>query len=102
MRRRRPILRRRRNLTLLLLSLLLTTIVVSGYGPCSPSQQPKTVADTLVTLGNIKRQLKADGEITPQQDYDISVKLLQANRAYRSFISDELARLSLADSQKQP
>lgn len=80
---------RRRQLALI----LLITLVASGYGPCSSNQQPKTVADILITAGNIKRDLRARGEITPQQDYDISAKLLEANIAYKKFITDEVARL---------
>lgn len=83
----------RRQLARQLALLLLIVMVATGYGPCSSNQQPKTVADILITLGNIKRDLRARDEITPQQDYDISAKLLEANRAYRSFITDEIARL---------
>jgi hypothetical protein len=73
--------------------LVLISLVAAGYGPCSSNQQPKTVADILITAGNIKRDLRARGEITPQQDYDISKKLLEANIAYKKFITDEVARL---------
>lgn len=73
--------------------LLLLTLVATGYGPCSGKQQPKTVADILTAAGNTKRELRARGEITPQQDYDISAKLLEANRAYKAFVEDELARI---------
>jgi hypothetical protein len=48
----------------------------------------------LTTMGNVKRDLRARNELTAQQDYDISAKLLEANRAYRSFVNDELARLA--------
>jgi hypothetical protein len=74
--------------------LLLLATVGFGYGPCSGKQQPKTVADMLTTMGNVKRDLRARNELTAQQDYDISAKLLEANRAYRSFVNDELARLA--------
>lgn len=80
----------RRRTVIALVVLLLTT---TAYGPCDKNQQPKTVADILVTAGNIKRDLRARNEITPQQDYDISAKLLEANRAYRRFVTDEIARL---------
>lgn len=73
--------------------LLLIAIIATGYGPCDSKNQPKTVADILVTAGNIKRDLRARNEITPQQDYDISAKLLEANIAYKKFITDEVARL---------
>jgi hypothetical protein len=76
-----------------LATLILIALIASGYGPCSSNQQPKTVADILVTAGNIKRDLRARNEITPQQDYDISAKLLAANRAYKQFVTDELGRL---------
>ena len=72
---------------------LVVFVSATAAGPCSSNQQPKTVADILVTAGNVKRDLRARNELTPQQDYDISAKLLAANRAYRSFVADELARL---------
>ena len=78
--------------------LLLLATVGFGYGPCSGKQQPKTVADMLTTMGNVKRDLRSRNEITAQQDYDISAKLLEANRAYRSFVNDELARLANSNS----
>jgi hypothetical protein len=81
---------RRRQLALIL---ILATISF-GYGPCSGKQQPLTVADVLTRLGNVKRDLRARNEITAQQDYDISAKLLEANLAYKRFIDDELARLA--------
>lgn len=84
------ILRQRRQLAILI---LVACIASFGYGPCSSNQQPKTVADILITAGNIKRELRARDEITPQQDYDISAKLLEANIAYKKFITDEIARL---------
>lgn len=80
---------RRRQLTIL----ALIVFVAIGAGPCSSSQQPKTVADILVGAGNVKRDLRARNELTPQQDYDISAKLLAANVAYKKFITDEVARL---------
>ena len=81
----------RRNLARLLVVAL---IAANGYGfACNRNQQPKTVADILVTAGNIKRDLCARNELTPQQDYDISAKLLAANVAYKQFVKDELARL---------
>lgn len=80
----------RRRTAIALIVVLLTT---TAYGPCSSNQQPKTVADILITAGNVKRDLRARGEITPQQDYDISAKLLEANIAYKKFITDEVARL---------
>lgn len=80
----------RRRTTIGLVVILLTA---TAYGPCGRNQQPKTVADILVTAGNVKRDLRARGELTPQQDYDISAKLLEANVAYKKFITDEVARL---------
>jgi hypothetical protein len=82
-------LQRRRQLALI----LLLSLVSLAYGPCSGKQQPKTVADILTSAGNVKRDLRARNEITAQQDYDISAKLLEANRAYRAFVTDELARI---------
>lgn len=81
---------RRRTAIALALVLLTTT----AYGPCSSKQQPLTVADMLTRLGNVKRDLRARNEITAQNDYDISAKLLEANLAYKRFIDDELARLA--------
>lgn len=80
----------RRRTTIALIILLLTT---TAYGPCSGKQQPLTVADVLTRLGNVKRDLRARNEITAQNDYDISARLLEANLAYKRFINDELARL---------
>lgn len=80
----------RRRTTIGLVVILLTA---TAYGPCGRNQQPKTVADILVAAGNVKRDLRARGELTPQQDYDISAKLLEANVAYKKFITDEVARL---------
>lgn len=80
----------RRRTTIGLVVILLTA---TAYGPCGRNQQPKTVADILITAGNVKRDLRARGELTPQQDYDISAKLLEANVAYKKFITDEVARL---------
>jgi hypothetical protein len=74
--------------------LFAVALIASGYGPCSREQQPKTVADALTTLGNIKREAKKAGEITAQQDLDISRKLHEANRAYRKFVADEQARIA--------
>jgi hypothetical protein len=78
--------------------LLVIATVGFGYGPCSGKQQPKTVADMLTTMGNVKRDLRARNEISAQQDYDISAKLLEANHAYRNFVNDELARLANSNS----
>ena len=78
--------------------LLLLATIGFGYGPCPGKQQPKTVADMLTTMGNVKRDLRSRNEITAQQDYDISAKLLESNRAYRSFVNDELARLANSNS----
>lgn len=76
-------------------ALLLTlALVASGYGPCPGKQQPKTVADILTAVGNTKHDLRARNEITAQQDYDISAKLIEANRAYKAFITEELNRLA--------
>lgn len=88
---RRIILHQRKQVVTLA---LIAVIAYTGSGfACGSSQQPKTVADILVTLGNVKRDLRARNEITPQQDYDTSAKLLAANMAYKGFIRDELARL---------
>jgi hypothetical protein len=81
----------------LALVLLLATVGF-GYGPCSGKQQPKTVADILSAAGNTKRDLRSRDEITAQQDYDISAKLAEANRAYKAFVNDELARLANSNS----
>lgn len=73
---------------------LIVLTAYSGYGfACSGRDQPRTVADILVAAGDVKRDLRARNELTAQQDYDISAKLLEANRAYRSFVTDELNRL---------
>lgn len=89
----------RKHLSVMALVLLL--LVTAGAGPpaCDSKDQPRSVADILVTAGNVKRQLRelervAPGTgITAQQDYDISYRLLAANKAYRGFINLELARL---------
>jgi len=81
--------------------LLVAAIAYSGYGfACNKSEQPKTVADALTALGNVKRNLKKQGEITAQQDADISRKLDAANRSYRQFITDEQKRI--ADNKPDP
>lgn len=73
---------------------LIAVIAYTGSGfACNSKQQPLTVADVLTRLGNVKRDLRAQNQITPQQDYDISAKLLEANLAYKRFINDELKRL---------
>lgn len=82
--------------------ILLIALVATGYGPCSGKQQPKTVADILTAAGNTKRELRARNEITAQQDYDISAKLLEANRAYKAFVEDELARIGSNTSAPDP
>jgi hypothetical protein len=92
-----PVQRRRQIALVLLLS-----IVSLGYGPCSGKQQPETVADILIRLGNVKRDLRARNEITPQQDYDISAKLVEAHLGYKRFIDDELARLSSGGQAPDP
>lgn len=84
-------IRQRRQLAILIL--LVVSLAGFGYGPCSGKQQPLTVADVLTRLGNVKRDLRARNEISAQNDYDISAKLLEANLAYKRFINDELARL---------
>lgn len=81
----------RRQLAILI---LIAALAGFGYGPCSGKQQPKTVADILTAAGNTKRELRSRNEITAQQDYDISAKLAEANRAYKAFVEDELARLA--------
>lgn len=72
--------------------LAVVVIAYSGYG-FACSHAPKTVADALTTLGNIKRDAKKAGEITAQQDLDISRKLDQVNRAYKQFVVDEQKRI---------
>lgn len=89
----------RRQLAILI---LVVSIAGFGYGPCSGKQQPKTVADILTAAGNTKRELRARNEITPQQDYDISAKLIEANRAYKSFVEDELTRLNNNSAAPDP
>ena len=77
-------------------ALLALLFIVAGAPSCpgGGKQQPKTVADVLTELGNTKRQLKSSGEISAQTDLDISRKLDAANRAYKKFVDDELARLA--------
>lgn len=97
----------KRYLSISVLAVLL--LVTAGAGPpaCSSKDQPRTVADILIAAENAKRSLRATNRtdpatgITAQQDYDISFRLLAANRAYKSFINDELARLA-ADPSAQP
>jgi hypothetical protein len=67
------------------------------------------VADILTSAGNVKRTLREQNRTNPatgisaQTDYDISAKLLKANRAYKSFVEDELARLAAnPDAQPNP
>jgi hypothetical protein len=86
---KRRLLRQSQVLTMLLLAVLAT----GGWKACG-NNQPKTVADSLTALGNIKRNLKKGGEITAQQDLDISRKLDTANRSYRQFITDEQKRVA--------
>lgn len=76
-----------------LLCAVLITYFGSGFA-CDQKQQPKTVAGAFTTLGNIKREAKKAGEITAQQDLDISRKLHDANRAYKKFVEDEQARIA--------
>ena len=82
----------------LMILVLVAAVAYSGYGFACSTHQPKTVADALTSLGNVKRKLKAQGEITAQQDLDISRKLDAANRAYRQFITDEQARVAAGTS----
>ena len=88
----------RRQLSILVLVAMLAGF---GYGPCDSKRQPKTVADILVGAENVKRDLRSRNEISAQNDYDISAKLIEANRAYKRFIEDELARLA-AGGANQP
>lgn len=76
------------------LALLIWTTAALGPPACSRNEQPRTVADILTSAGQAKRDLRAQGAITAQTDYDISFKLAEANRAYKNFINDELARLA--------
>jgi hypothetical protein len=82
-----------RRQTASLLCVVLITYFSAGFA-CDRQQQPKTVADALTTMGNIKREAKKAGEITAQQDLDISRKLHDANRAYKQFVVDEQARIA--------
>lgn len=85
---------RRTPIAVVALALLLLTTAAAGPPACNRADQPRTVADILSTAGNVKRSLRAENLITPQNDYDISYKLAEANRSYRAFINDELARLA--------
>jgi hypothetical protein len=76
------------------LALVLLTTAAAGPPACNRSEQPRTVADILISAGNIKRALRAENAITAQNDYDISYRLAEANRNYRAFIDDELRRLA--------
>lgn len=77
------------------LALLIATTAAAGPPGCgNRAEQPRTVAEILTALGDTKRDLRARSEITAQQDYDISYRLAEANRSYRAFINDELARLA--------
>lgn len=83
------------------IGLALLVLVTAAAGPpaCpNRSDQPRTVADILSSAGNIKRQLRAENIITPQNDYDISFRLAEANRSYRTFIEDEIQRLASTGS----
>ena len=82
-----------RRQTATLLCVVLITYFGAGFA-CDKKQEPKTVADALTTLGNIKREAKKAGEITAQQDLDISRKLHEVNRAYKKFVVDEQARIA--------
>lgn len=92
--------RHRKLISITALVLLLTTTAAYGPPACDSKQQPLTVADILTRAGNVKRELRERERQVPgtgisaQTDYDISEKLLAANRAYRRFIDDELARLA--------
>jgi hypothetical protein len=74
-------------------TLLLAIFLVSFAGMCDKGQ-PKTVADALHSMGEVKRKARAAGEITPQQSADITRKLDAMNRSYRKFIDDEQARIA--------
>jgi hypothetical protein len=76
------------------LALLLLIVSVAGAWDSCQQKQPKTVADSLTSLGNVKRKLKSQGELTAQQDLDISRKLDAANRSYRQFVTDEQKRVA--------
>lgn len=86
--------RHRQLLSIATLALLLLATAAAGPPACDRSQQPRTVADILGAAGNTKRALRAANAITPQNDYDISYRLAEANRSYKEFINDELARLA--------
>lgn len=76
------------------LVLLVLTTAATGPPACNRSEQPRTVADILTAAGNAKRALRAENVITAQNDYDISYRLAEANRSYKAFVTDELARLA--------
>lgn len=79
------------------LTLLLTVAIIAYTGSgfaCNKQQEVKTVTGTLIALGNVKRELRARGELTPQQSADITRKLDAANRSYRQFVTDEQKRLA--------
>lgn len=80
--------------SIIVLALLISTTAAFGPPACNRTDQPRTVADILTSAGNAKRSLRAQGQISAQADYDISAKLADANRAYKTFINDELARLA--------
>jgi hypothetical protein len=84
----------RNKLAIMALVLVMLTTAAAGPPACNRSEQPRTVADILTSAGNIKRTLRAENVITPQNDYDISYRLAEANRSYRAFIDDELRRLA--------
>jgi hypothetical protein len=90
-------LRRSVNRTQVLIAVLLICVATGGW-KCNGTSEPKTVANALTTMGNIKRNAKKAGEITAQQDLDISRKLDAANRSYRQFVTDEQARIASGTS----
>jgi hypothetical protein len=90
-------MRRTRHPAIVLAALAMLLLATAAAGPpgCGDrAEQPRTVAEILGAVGDTKRDLRARSEITAQQDYDISYRLAEANRSYRAFINDELARLA--------
>lgn len=91
---------KRRAVVTIALALLVLSTAAVGPPACNREDQPRTVADILVGAGNAKRDLRERERqqpgtgISAQADYDISYRLAEANRAYRAFVTDELARLA--------
>jgi hypothetical protein len=85
-------IRSKRRIALSLAAVITLSLTTVGFKSCQ--RQPQTIANALHDLGNVKRNARAAGEITPQQDADITRKLDAMNRSYRQFVTDEQARLT--------